>query len=82
MEIDSSRLLTGQEAADLLHVSPSLIYKFVRLGKIASVRIGRSIRIFPEALVEFLEANSKQPLGKDVIDLEGKISLFSIVRED
>lgn len=39
------RLLTGEEVADLLHISRSLTYQLMRRGDIPTVRIGRLVRV-------------------------------------
>ena len=52
-------LLTVRDVADLLRVSPSLVYQLVETGKIACHRIGRgrgAIRIHPDDLEQFLAA--------------------------
>lgn len=43
-------LLTVKEAADVMRVSAATIYSWVRSGEIAALKVGRTIRIRPEAL--------------------------------
>ena len=46
--------LTVLEAGQVLRVGRSVTYELVRSGQLRSVRIGRSIRIPRDALVEYL----------------------------
>jgi excisionase family DNA binding protein len=48
------QLLTVDEVAAVLHVSRSHAYLLVHSGKLASVRIGRSVRVRPETLEVFI----------------------------
>ena len=50
--------LTVLEAGQVLRVGRSVIYELVRSGQLRSVRIGRSIRIPRDALVEYLQLAS------------------------
>lgn len=50
--------LTVLEAGQVLRVGRSVTYEFVRSGQLRSVRIGRSIRIPRDALVEYLQLAS------------------------
>jgi len=47
-------MLTVKEAADFLRVNPKTIYNLIAAGKLASVRVGRVIRIPQTALDKFL----------------------------
>ena len=47
--------LTVLEAGQVLRVGRSVTYELVRSGQLRSVRIGRSIRIPRNALVEYLQ---------------------------
>ena len=50
--------LTVLEAGQVLRVGRSVTYELVRSGQLRSVRIGRSIRIPRNALVEYLQLAS------------------------
>ena len=50
--------LTVREAGQVLRVGRSVTYELVRSGQLRSVRIGRSIRIPRNALVEYLQLAS------------------------
>lgn len=50
--------LTVLEAGQVLRVGRSVTYELVRSGQLRSVRIGRSIRIPRDALVEHLQLAS------------------------
>ena len=48
-------LLTPEEAADVLGLSRSTVYDLIRLGELASVKIGKSRRVPVEACRTFVE---------------------------
>lgn len=48
------RLLTPEEAAERLAVSPKSIREWLRTGRLAGVKVGRLWRIREEALEAFL----------------------------
>jgi excisionase family DNA binding protein len=45
--------LTVKEAAVSLHVSPSCIYELCESGKLSSFKVGRVLRIHPEAIDDY-----------------------------
>jgi excisionase family DNA binding protein len=49
------RLLTGQEVADLLNVSKAKAYQLMQTGEIATVPMGRVVRVRRQDLDEFLQ---------------------------
>jgi excisionase family DNA binding protein len=51
------KLLKGNEVARLLNVSRSFAYLLMQSGHIPTVRLGRSIRVRPQDLVEYIEKN-------------------------
>lgn len=53
-------LLTPEEAARALSISRSKLYELIARGQLHSVRIGTSRRIPVSALVEFVEALTKE----------------------
>jgi len=54
--VPSKAMVTVPEAADLLQVHPSALYKRIREGEIPSRRIGRAVRIPTEWLRAFIDA--------------------------
>jgi len=52
-----SVLLTVQEAAQVLKVSPSTLYGWVWQRRIPFVKVGRSLRFEMDALEQFIQAN-------------------------
>ena len=49
------RLMTPDEVADLLAISPKTIYARVKAGTIPAIRIGASIRFDPADIAGWLE---------------------------
>jgi excisionase family DNA binding protein len=60
-QLDSrARFLTVAEVADLMRVSTMTVYRLIKAGDMAAVRVGRSYRI-PETEVDrYLEARFTQ----------------------
>jgi len=50
-------LLTASEVARILGLGTSTIYQLIRQGALASVRFGRAVRVLPDDLQAFIEAN-------------------------
>jgi excisionase family DNA binding protein len=50
------RLLTAQEVAKLLNVSKAKAYQLMQTGEIATVRMGRAVRVRRQDLDEFLRS--------------------------
>ena len=55
-----SNLLTGEEIAKILHVSRAYAYQLMRHRIIPTVKIGRSVRVRPADLEEFIVRNLGQ----------------------
>jgi putative molybdopterin biosynthesis protein len=55
--IQSLRLLKPQEVAGLLNVSRSFAYLLLQTGEIPVVRLGKSRRVKPQDLEEYIERN-------------------------
>jgi excisionase family DNA binding protein len=53
-KVDNQHLLTIREVAKQLKVSEYRAYELARQGMIQSVRLGRSVRVRPTALAEYL----------------------------
>ncbi len=59
-------VLTVDEVARLLRVNRKTLYESVRLGHVPGVvRMGRTIRIGRDALLEWLRGNGSPALGDD-----------------
>jgi len=54
------KMLTAQEAAEILNIGRSTIYQMIKEKEIPSVRIGRSVRIRQQALEKFIESNTEK----------------------
>ena len=60
MEIDNlPLLLTVHDLASLLRIGRNVAYQLVKDGAIQSIRVGRSIRIPRNALIQFVD-NTQQ----------------------
>ncbi len=55
-----SRLLNAQDVAAALKMGLSTVYQLVERGELPSIRIGRSVRIRPEDLEEFIESKAQR----------------------
>ncbi len=52
-----NKLLKGNDVATRLNVSKAFAYRLMATGDIPTVRLGRSVRVRPEDLEEFIEAS-------------------------
>lgn len=60
--ISSARLLRARDVAAFLNVSKSFAYALLQSGQIPSVRLGRSIRVRPSDLEDYISRNmAKNP---------------------
>jgi excisionase family DNA binding protein len=53
----NDKLLRGEEVADQLGISKAFAYRLMANGAIQVVRIGRSVRVRPENLEEFINSH-------------------------
>ena len=53
-------LLTVAEVADVLRVSTMTVYRLVKSGEIAAIRVGKSYRIAESELQKYLESGEVQ----------------------
>jgi excisionase family DNA binding protein len=67
----TTRLFTAAEVADQLRVSTMTIYRLIRRGELAAVRVGRNYRVRAEDLDRYLGAQMVDPQSMDLDDLEG-----------
>jgi excisionase family DNA binding protein len=51
-------LLNAKQVAEILNISKSKTYRFMQLGEIPTVRIGKSRRVRPEDLIEYINKNT------------------------
>ncbi|WP_201721921.1 helix-turn-helix domain-containing protein [Desulfotomaculum copahuensis] len=61
-----SKILTVFEVAQILRISRTHAYHLVKQGVIPSIKIGRSVRVYEKAFIEWLEKSSYQ---SDIISL-------------
>jgi excisionase family DNA binding protein len=62
MSLGIERLLTLEEAADILGTNPRFTRRLVAERRIRFTRVGRHIRIPESALREFIDAGTVQPV--------------------
>lgn len=55
---DDTQLLMVEEAAERLKISRDYVYRLIKDGELASVKIGRSRRISEACIAEFIEAKT------------------------
>ncbi len=51
-------LLNAKEVAEILQISRAMAYHLMLRGEIPTVRIGKSRRVRPEDLIEFIKKNN------------------------
>lgn len=59
--MDKSVPLTVEEAAQILKVSKYTLYELVKRGEIKAQRLGRQLRIHPDALDRYFQGSSRSP---------------------
>jgi excisionase family DNA binding protein len=60
----SQLLLTVPEAANIMRISPEMIYTLMRRGELPSIHIGRSRRISAESLRLWIEDQEQQETSR------------------
>ena len=63
-DMKSYKLLTVQEVADQLGLGKTRTYDLILQGAIGSIKIGRSRRVHPKAIEEFIERQVKGSSGR------------------
>ncbi len=58
--LSKSRFLTVQEVADLMRVSSMTVYRLIKAGELAAVRVGRSFRVSEPDVDAYLSARYTQ----------------------
>jgi len=64
--MSQDQLLTLRQVADRLQVSMSTVRRLVDAGELRTVRIGRNLRVRPEDLKAYIDANVETPKGDDL----------------
>lgn len=59
-DLGSGELLTVEQAAARMNISPRTVYRLADSGELAHVRIGRAIRISPDAITDYRECQQQQ----------------------
>lgn len=67
----TSALLTASEVADRLRVSTMTVYRLIRRGELAAVRVGRNYRVRAADLEAYLDAQVVDPASLVLDDLGG-----------
>jgi excisionase family DNA binding protein len=55
--IASERLLTVGQVAERLQVSPRTVWRLIHDGRLPAVRIGRAVRLRPDAVAGLIKHN-------------------------
>jgi len=56
--LSKSRFLTVQEVADLMRVSSMTVYRLIKSGQLAALRVGKNYRIRESDLHKYLNGRS------------------------
>jgi excisionase family DNA binding protein len=64
-EVSQRRPLSVREAATRLSCTPSMVRSLVRRGELASIRLGRLLRVPADALDEFVALQRSGPTNAD-----------------
>jgi excisionase family DNA binding protein len=56
--MSGDRLLTVREVADAMRISKMTVYRLVKGGQLAAIRVGRNYRIRQAALTQYLAERS------------------------
>jgi excisionase family DNA binding protein len=59
------RLLRAEDVSDLLNISLPFAYKLMELGRIRTVKVGRSIRVRPIDLSTYIQQNLQNPVDDE-----------------
>ncbi len=61
---DDERLLTVQQAAALLRISRSGLYRLMQRGELPSVHLGRAVRLRASDVQAFIRGRRSSPMWK------------------
>ena len=65
--MNTNKLLTAEEVAEILNVSRSKAYKMMRLKEIPTITIGKNVRVSNDDLETYISSNRTEI--RDEIDL-------------
>lgn len=81
-----NKLLTVDEAATFLQISPRSLYEWCRSGEIKFTKIGRQIRFRTSWLLEYAEENSNgfeqeinRPFSGHVTEISGPLLVTAVI---
>jgi excisionase family DNA binding protein len=57
--MEQRKLINHHELAEILAVSEQAVWRLARLGRIPSIRLGRSYRFNPDVVLKALEGKSQ-----------------------
>jgi excisionase family DNA binding protein len=60
-----ARLLTTKEVAEAMRISNMTVYRLIRTGQLAAVRVGRNYRIRASEIDRYLSARTVRVEGMD-----------------
>ena len=60
---DYPSALTVGEVGQILRVSDKLVYRLIRDGSIAAIRVGRAYRVAKSNLIDFMRSRDKNTSG-------------------
>ena len=55
-----SRLLTVDDVATMLRLSPRTVRRMIAVGRLPVIRLGRAVRVHPAALAKLLEKSGQE----------------------
>jgi excisionase family DNA binding protein len=56
------QLLTGEQVAEILHISRSFAYSLMKRGELPTIRIGSSVRVRIDDLEAYIEGFPNEPV--------------------
>jgi excisionase family DNA binding protein len=80
---------TVEQVSEMLHIHPKTIQRYIREGKLAASKIGKSWRITGHDLSVFMEGSPKKPAGvsgavvcKENVKISSVIDMDGIAKDD
>ena len=59
-------LLTPEQVSEILQINVLTVYNYIKRGKLAAIRLGRSYRIPPEDLEHLIESNKVKNIQSEL----------------
>lgn len=59
------RLLTVDDVAEVLQLSPRSVRRMVADGRLPVIRLGRAVRVHPSAVATLMDGSSQEKSGDD-----------------